>query len=114
MPLARHSNKHGEVRPLPVQVRRIPRHGHRHSVCPIIPYRGPSTEVPLPGKEVPCPTEPPGPTVASTVGPHVIARETGTSRETSDALPPVAAEVHLVHRDGPSAPPGTSVPSGGH
>ena len=114
LPLARHSNKHGEVRPLPVQVRRIPRHGHRHSVCPSIPYRGPSTEAPLPGKEVPCPTEPPGPTVASTVGPHVIAGGTGTPRETSNALPPVAAEVHLVHRDRPSAPPGTSVPAGGH
>ena len=114
LPLAGHSNKHGEVRPLPVQVRRIPRHGHRHSVCPSIPYRGPSREIPLLGKEVPCPTEPPGLTVASTVGPHVIAGETGTPHETSDALPPVSAEVRLVHRDRPSAPPGTSVPAGGH
>ena len=37
LPLARHSNKHGEVRPLPVKVCRISRHGHRHSVCPSIP-----------------------------------------------------------------------------
>ena len=45
LPLARHSHKRGEVRPLPVQVCRISRHGNRHSVCPSVPDRGPNTEV---------------------------------------------------------------------
>ena len=112
-PTPRHSNKHGEVRPLPVQVRRIPRHGHRHSVCPSIPHQGLHTEIPLPGKEVPSPTEPPGPTVASVVGTHVVVGEAGTLRKTPDVLPPVASEVQLVHRDQSPTPPGTPVPAGG-
>ena len=113
LPLPRHSNKHREVRPLPVQVRRIPRHDHRHSVCPSIPHRGPRTEIPLPDKEVPSPTEPPGPTVANVVGTHVIVGEAGTTRGTPDALPPVASEVQLVHRDRSPTPSGTPVPAGG-
>ena len=99
LPLSRHSNKHGEVRPLPVQVCRIPRHGHRHSVCPSIPHRGPHTEIPLPAKEVPSPTESPGPMVASVVGAHVVVGEAGTPCKTPDALPTVASKVQLVHRD---------------
>ena len=113
LPLPRHSNKHGEVRPLPVQVRQIPRHDHRHSVCPSIPHRGPHTEIPLPGKEVPSPTEPPGPTVASVVGTHVIVGEADTPHETPDVLPPVASEVQLVHQDRSPTPPGAPVPAGG-
>ena len=113
MPLPRHSNKHGEVHPLLVQVRRIPRHDHRHSVCPSIPHRGPHTEIPLLGKEVPSPTEPSGPTVAGVVGTHVIVGEAGTPREDMDALPPVASEVQLVHRDRSPTPSGTPVPAGG-
>ena len=113
LPLPRHSNKHGEVRPLPVQVRRIPRHDNKHSVCPSIPHRGPHTKIPLPGKELPTPTKPPGPTVASVVGTHVIVGEAGTPRETPDALPPVASEVQLDHRDRCPTPLGTPVPAGG-
>ena len=113
LPLPRHSDKHGEVRPLPVQVHRIPRHDCRHGVCPNIPHRGPHTEIPLLGKEVPSPTKPPGPMVAGVVGTHVIVGEAGSSRETPDALPPVASEVPLVHRDRPSTPSGTPVPAGG-
>ena len=112
--LSRHSHKRGEVRPLPVQVCRIYRHGNRHSVCPSVPDEGPNTEVPLPGKEVPRPTEPPGLPVASTAGPHVISRETGAQRETSNALSPVAVEVQLVHQDRLSTPPDTPVQASGH
>ena len=113
LPLPRHSNKHGEVRPLPVQVHWIPLHDRRHSVCPSIPHRGPHTEIPLLGKEIPSPTEPPGPTVEGVVGTHVIVGEAGTPRETPDALPPVASEVQLVHRDRSPTPSGTPVPAGG-
>ena len=67
-------------RPLPVQVRRIPRHDHRHSVCPSVPHRDPNTEIPLLGKEVSIPTKHPGPTVAGVVGTHVIVGEVGTPR----------------------------------
>ena len=44
---------------------------------------------------------------------HVITGEAGTPRETSDALPPMASEVQLVHRDRPPTPSGTSVQAGG-
>ena len=37
LPLPRHSHKQREVRPLPFQVRRIPRHDHRHSISPSVP-----------------------------------------------------------------------------
>ena len=59
LPLPQHSDKHREIRPLPVQVGRIPWHDHRHSVCPSVPHRDPNTEIPLLGKEVSIPTEPP-------------------------------------------------------
>ena len=52
------------------------------------------------------------PALAGVVGAHVIAGETGTSRETSDALAAVASEVSVVPQDGFSTPPGTLVPGG--
>ena len=113
LPLPQYSDKHREVRPLPVQVHRIPRHDCRHGVCPSIPHRGPHTEIPLLGKEVPSLTKPHGPTVAGVVGTHVIVGEAGTLRETPDALPPVASEVPLVHRDRSPTPSSTPVPAGG-
>ena len=113
LPLPRHSDKRGEIRPLPVQVRRIPRHDHRHGISPSVPHRDSNTEIPLLSKEVPIPTEPPGPAVAGVVGTHVIIGEAGTLRKTLDALPPVASEVQLVHRERPPTPSGTLVPAGG-
>ena len=47
------------------------------------------------------------------VGTQVIVGEAGTPREAPDALPPVASEVQLVHRDRSPTPPGTPVPAGG-
>ena len=114
LPLAQHSHKRGEVQPLPVQVCQISRHGDRHSVCPSVPDRGPNTEVPLPVKEVPRPTEPPGLPVASTPGPHVVSRETGAPSETSNTLTPVPVEVQLVHRNRLPTPPDTPVPASEH
>ena len=73
--LPRHSDEHGEIRPLPVQVRRIPQHDHRHGISPSIPHRDSNTEIPLLSKEVPIPTEPPGPVVAGVVRTHVIVGE---------------------------------------
>ena len=51
--------------------------------------------------------------MAGVIGTHVIVGEAGTSRETPDALPPVASEVQLVHRDRSPTPSGTPVPAGG-
>ena len=113
LPLPQHSDKHGEIRPLPVQARRIPRHGHRHGVSPSVPHRDSNTEIPLLGKKVSVPTEPSGPAVAGVVGTHVIVGEAGTPCEASDALPPVASEVQLVHRERPPTLSSTSVPAGG-
>ena len=39
--------------------------------------------------------------------------EAGTPRKAPDALPPVASEVQLVHRERPPTPSGTPVPAGG-
>ena len=113
LPLPRHSDKLGEIRPLPIQVSRIPRHDHRNSVCPSVPHQDPNTEIPLLGKEVSIPTEPPNPTVAGVIGTHVIVGETGTPHEAPDALPPVASQIQLVHRERPPTSSGTPVPAGG-
>ena len=113
LPLPRHSDKHREIRPLPVQVCRIPRHGHRHGVSPSVLHRDSNTEIPLLGKKVSVPTEPPGPAVAGVVGTHVIFGEAGTPPEAPDALSPVVSEVQLVHREQPPTPSGTPVPAGG-
>ena len=102
----------GEIQPLPVQVGRIPRHDHRHSVCPSVPHRDPNTEIPLLSKLVSIPIEPPSPTVAGVIGTHVIVGETGTLREAQDALPPVASQIQLVHQEPPPTPSGTPVPAG--
>ena len=51
--------------------------------------------------------------VASVVGTHVVVGEAGTPRKTLGALPPVASEDQLVHRDRSPTPPGTLVPAGG-
>ena len=50
--------------------------------------------------------------MAGVVGTHVIVGEAGTPREAPDALPPVASEVQLVHREQPPTPSGTPVPAG--
>ena len=99
LPLPRHSHKQREVRPLPVQVRRIPRHDHRHSISPSVPHRDSNPKIPLLSKEVLIPYEPLSPAVAEVVGTHVIAGKTGTPRKTPDAFAPVASEVQLVHRE---------------
>ena len=113
LPLPGHSDKRGEIRPLPVQVGRIPRHDHRHSVYPSVPHRDTNTEIPLLGKEVSIPTKPHSPTVAGIIGTHVIVGETGTPREAPDALPPVASQIQLVHQERPPKSSGTPVPAGG-
>ena len=97
LPLPQHSHKRGEVRPLPVQARRIPRHDRRHSISPSFPHRDSHPEIPLLSKEILIPTEPPGTAVAGVVGTHVIAGETGSLHKTPDAFTPVASEVQLVH-----------------
>ena len=51
--------------------------------------------------------------MAGVVGTHVIVGEAGTPREAPDALPPVASEVQLVHREQPPTPSGTLVPASG-
>ena len=86
--LPHHSDKQGEVRPLPVQVRQIPRHDHRHGISPSVPHRG-------------------------VVGTHGIVGEAGALRKTLDALPPVASEVQLVHRERSPTPSGTPAQAGG-
>ena len=50
--------------------------------------------------------------MAGVVWAHVIAGEISSSRETQDALTPVAVENTLVPRNRLSPPPGTSVPAG--
>ena len=112
LPLPRHSYKQ-EVRPLPIQVRRIPRHDHRHGISPSVPHRDSNPEIPLLSKEVLIPTEPPGPAVAGVVGTHVIAGEAGSPHKTPDAFTPMASEVQLVHRERSPTPSGTLVPAGG-
>ena len=112
LPLPRHSYKQ-EVRPLPIQVRRIPRHDHRHGISPSVPHRDSNPEIPLLSKEVLIPTEPPGPAVAGVVGTHVIAGEAGSPHKTPDAFTPMASEVQLVHRERSPTPSGTPVPAGG-
>ena len=87
LPLPRHSDKHGEIWPLHVQVRRIPRHDHRHSISPSVPHRDSNTEIPLLSKEVPIPTEPPGPAVAGVVGTQVIVGEAGNPTQGSGCTP---------------------------
>ena len=44
---------------------------------------------------------PPSPTMAGVIGTHIIVGETGTPREAPDALPPVASQIQLVHRERP-------------
>ena len=52
------------------------------------------------------------PALAGVVGTHVIVGEAGSPRKTQNALTPMASEVALVPREGPSQPPGTPVPAG--
>ena len=111
--LPQHSHKRGEVRPLLVQVRRIPRHDHRHSISLSFPHRDSYSEIPLLGKEILIPTKPPVTAVAGVVGTHVIDGKTDTPRKTQDAFTPVASEVQLVHQERSPTPSDTPVPPDG-
>ena len=51
--------------------------------------------------------------MAGVNGTHVIVGETGTSRKAPDAVPPVASQIQLVHRERPPTSSGTLVPAGG-
>ena len=112
LPLPRHSDKHGEVRPLPVQVHRIPRHDCRHGICPSIPHRGPHTEIPLLARKFLAQPSPPARRWQVLLG-HMSSLEKLVPCARLDAFPPVASEVPLVHRDRSPTPSGTPVPAGG-
>ena len=112
LPLPRDSHKRAEVRPLPVQVRGIPRYDHRHDLHPSLAHRSSDTKIPHCSKEFLVTTEHPSTALAGAVGTHVIAGEVGSPGKTLDALTPVASEVQLVHRERSPTPPSTPVPAG--
>ena len=97
LPLPR--DKRTEVRPLPVQVRRIPWHDHRHDLRPSLANRSSDAKIPHCSKEFLVTVKPPSTTVAGGVGTHVVIGEVDSPGMTPDALTPVASEVQLVHRE---------------
>ena len=113
LPLLQDSHKRAEVRPLPVQVRGISRHDHRHDLHPSLAHRSSKRKIPHCSKEFLVTTEPPSTAVAGVVGTHVISGKVGSPGKTLDALTPVASEVQLAHRERSPTPPGTPVLAGG-
>ena len=110
--LPRDSTQQREVRPQPVTVGGVSRHDHRHSGCPSLPYAASHRQVHRHGEEIPSSSGSLRPALAGVVGTHVIAGEAGSPRKTQNVLTPMASEVALVPREGPSQPPGTPVPAG--
>ena len=88
-----------EVRSRAVAICRVPWDDHRHSCCPGLPHLSAGGEVPFDSGMVLDAVRPSRQALAGVVGTHVIAGETGTSRETSDALATVASEVSVILRD---------------
>ena len=106
------STQQREVRPQPVTVGGVSRHGHRHSGCLSLPYTASHRQVHRHGEKIPSVSGSSRPALAGVVGTHVIVGEAGSPRKTQNALTPRASEVALVPREGPSQPPGTLVPAG--
>ena len=103
--LPRGSTQQREVRPQPVTIGGVPWHDHRHSGCPSLPYAASHRQVHRHGEEIPSASGSPRPALAGVVGTHVITGKAGSPRKTQNALTPMASEVALVPREGPSQPP---------
>ena len=110
--LPRGSTQQREVQPQPVTVGGVPRHDHRHSGCPSLPYSTSHRQIHRHGDKIPIASGTPRPALAGGVGTHVIAGEAGPPRKTRNALAPMASEVTLVPGVRPSQPPSTPVPAG--